>query len=134
MNPSLYTLFWGHRRNRAWGASPCRFASTGQPGDGFHQLHDQRALSIAKSTACERFLYGGGWGKLGWKATAITGTPTASLDLSAPAIPLGYPGRAPVTGTQLMDVLTDTNICSADRTERVVDFGRPAPDGRVVLP
>jgi hypothetical protein len=134
MSPSQYTSFWGHRRNRAWRASPCRFAPTGQPGNGFHQLHDQRALSIAKSTACERFLYGGGWGKPRWKTSAIAGTPTAYLDLSTPAIPRGYPGRAPVTGMQLMDVLVDTNICSADRTERVVDFGLPALNGRVVLP
>jgi hypothetical protein len=55
------------------------------------------------------------------------------LDLKAPAIPLSYRG-APVTGMQLMDVLTDTNIWSADRTKRVVDFGRPALDGRVLLP
>jgi hypothetical protein len=35
---------------------------------------------------------------------------------------------------QLMGMLTDTNICSADRTERVVDLGRPALDSRVPLP
>jgi len=134
MNPSQRTAFWGHRRNGAWRAPPYRFASAGQPGNGFHQLRDQRAHAIAKSTPRERFLYGGGWGKLRWKASAITGTPTAYLDLSTPAIPLGYPGRGPVTGIQLMDVLTDANICSADRTARVVDFGRPALDGRVVLP
>jgi hypothetical protein len=134
VNPSQHTSFWRHRRNRAWRASPYRFASTGQPGNGFHQRHDQRALSIAKSTACERFLYRGGWGKLRWKASAITGTPTAYLDPSIPAIPLGYPGGAPVTGMQLMGMLTDTNICSADRTERVVDLGRPALDSRVPLP
>jgi hypothetical protein len=117
MSPSQHTSFWRHRRNRAWRASPCRFASTGAPGNGFRQRHDQRALSIAKSTARERFLYRGGWGKLRWKASAITGTPTAYLDPSAPAIPLGYPGGARVTGMQLMSMLTDTNICSTDRTE-----------------
>ena len=100
----------------------------------FHQQHDRRALSITKSTACERFLYREGWGKLRQKASAITGTPTAYLDPSTPAIPLGYPGRAPVTGMQLMDILTKTNICSAYRTERVVDLGGPALDGRVLLP
>jgi hypothetical protein len=91
-----------------------------QPGNGFHQLHDQRALSIAKS-------------KPRWEVSATTGTPTVYLDLKAPAIPLSYRG-APVTGMQLMDVLTDTNIWSADGTKRVVDFGRPALDGRVLLP
>jgi hypothetical protein len=123
-----------HRRNRTRGASPYRFASTDQPGNGFHQQRDQRALSIAKSTACERFLYREGWGKLRWKASPITGTSTAYLDPSTPAIPLGYPGRAPVTGMQLMDILTNTNICSANRTERVVDLGGAALDGRVLLP
>jgi hypothetical protein len=49
-------------------------------------------FSIAKSTACERFLYRGGWGKLRWKASAITGTPTAYIDPSTPAIPLATLG------------------------------------------
>jgi hypothetical protein len=113
---------------------PYRFASTRQPGHGFHQQHDQRALSTAKSTARERFLYRGGWGELRWKASPITGTPTAYLDPSTPAIPLGYPGRAPVTGIQLMDIPANTNICSANRTERLVDLGGAALDGRVLLP
>jgi hypothetical protein len=33
-----------------------------------------------------------------------------------------------------MDELIDKNICSTGGMERVVDFGRPALDGRVVLP
>jgi hypothetical protein len=123
VNPS----FWRHRRK------PYRFVSAGPPGNGFHQWHDQRALSIAKSTACERFLYRGAQSKLRWNASAITGTPIAYLDPSTPAIPLGYPGHAPVTGMQLMGMLTDTNICSTDRTERVVDLGRPVLDGPVLL-
>jgi hypothetical protein len=41
---------------------------------------------------------------------------------------------APVIGMQLMDMRTYTNICSADGTKPVVDFGRPALDGRVALP
>jgi len=134
VNLSQHPSFCGTAANDTRRASPYRFASTGQPGNGLHQQHDQRALSIAKSTACERFLYREGWGKLRRKASAITGTPTAYLDPSTPAIPLGYPGRAPVTGMQLMDILTKTNICSAYRTERVVDLGGPALDGRVLLP
>jgi hypothetical protein len=39
-----------------------------------------------------------------------------------------------VTGIQSMDVPTDTKICSPDGTKPVVDFGRPALDGRVALP
>ena len=96
----------------------------GQPGNRFHQLHDQRAISIAKSKACD---------KPRWEAWATSGAPTAYLDLRAPAIPLGYPG-ALVTGMQLMDQRTYTNICSTDGTKPVVDFGRPVLDGRVVLP